>query len=138
MWPNWAIFCSLGSFLKPLATINLLKLPTFLGVKFYHFSSEIIFGQLLQTFGNFIWSHCLPSSPRKLATILQPLPMVLTVFTTIDVLNKVKTIECSSANRVSQLQCKMCQSHPDYPYSQIVHKVDCTHERHLFKSTMHH
>ena len=47
-----------GKFLKPLATINLPKSPTFLskfckGVKIYHFSSEIIFGQLLQTFGDF-------------------------------------------------------------------------------------
>ena len=44
-----------GQFLKPLATINLPKSPTFLGnfckcVIIYHFSSEIIFGQLLQTF----------------------------------------------------------------------------------------
>ena len=41
-----------GQILKPLATINLTKSPTFLsnfstGVKIYHFSSEIIFGQLL-------------------------------------------------------------------------------------------
>ena len=47
-----------GNFLKPLATINLPKLLTFLGtfckgVKIYHFSSEINFGQLLQTFGDF-------------------------------------------------------------------------------------
>ena len=39
------------NFSKPLATINLPKYPTFLGnfckgVKIYHFSSEIIFGQL--------------------------------------------------------------------------------------------
>ena len=27
------------------------------GVKIYHFSSDIIFGQLLKTFGNFFWSH---------------------------------------------------------------------------------
>ena len=45
-------FWTLGNFLKPLATINLPKSPTFLGifckgVKIYHFSSEIIFGQLL-------------------------------------------------------------------------------------------
>ena len=51
-----------GQLLKPLTTINLPKSPTFLGnfckgVKIYHFSSEIIFGQLLQTFGNFFWSH---------------------------------------------------------------------------------
>ena len=41
-----------GQVLKPLAAINLLKSPTFLGnfckgVKIYHFSCEIIFGQLL-------------------------------------------------------------------------------------------
>ena len=47
-----------GQALKPLAGINLPKSPTFVGnfcngVKVYHFSSEIIFGQLLQTFGNF-------------------------------------------------------------------------------------
>ena len=42
----------LGNFLKRVATINLSKLPTFLGnfckgVKIFHFSREIIFGQLL-------------------------------------------------------------------------------------------
>ena len=52
VWPDWAIFWSLGNFLKPWAAINLPKSPTFLcnfckGVKIYHFSSEIIFGQLL-------------------------------------------------------------------------------------------
>ena len=50
--PDWAIFCTLGNFLKPLATIILPKSPTFLGnsckgVKIFNFSSEIIFGQLL-------------------------------------------------------------------------------------------
>ena len=43
---------NLGNFSKPMATIILSKLPTFLsnfskGVKIFHFSSEIIFGQLL-------------------------------------------------------------------------------------------
>ena len=52
VWPHWAIYWTLGKFLKPLATIILSKSPTFLGnfcigVKIYHFSSEIIFGQLL-------------------------------------------------------------------------------------------
>ena len=56
--PDWAIFCTLGYFLKPLASINLPKSPTFLGIfckGVYHlsFSSEIIFGQLLQTFDDF-------------------------------------------------------------------------------------
>ena len=51
-------FCTLGNFFKPLATINLPKSLTFLGnfckgIKIYHFSSEIIFGPLLQTFGDF-------------------------------------------------------------------------------------
>ena len=45
-------FWTLGDYLKPLATINLPKSPTFLGkiskgVKIFHFSSEIIFGQLV-------------------------------------------------------------------------------------------
>ena len=45
-------FWTLGNLLKPLATINLPKSPTFLGnfckgVKIHHISSEIIFGQLL-------------------------------------------------------------------------------------------
>ena len=52
-------FCTLGNFLKPLVMINLPKSTTFLGnfckgVKIYHFSCEIIFGQLLETFGDFI------------------------------------------------------------------------------------
>ena len=51
-------FCNLGNHSKPVATINLPKSPTFLGnlcqgVKIIHFSSEIIFVQLLQTFGDF-------------------------------------------------------------------------------------
>ena len=49
VWPDWAIFCTLGNFLKPLAKINLAKSPTFFGnfckgVKISHFSSEIILG----------------------------------------------------------------------------------------------
>ena len=48
VWPDRAIYLTLGNFVKPLATINLPKSPTFLGnfckgVKIYHFSSEIIF-----------------------------------------------------------------------------------------------
>ena len=58
VWPDWAIFCTLGNFFKPLATIYLPKSLTFLGnfckvIKIYHFSCEIIFGQLLQMFGDF-------------------------------------------------------------------------------------
>ena len=44
--------------LKPLATINLPKYSTFLGnfcknVEIYHFTSEIILGPPLKTFGDF-------------------------------------------------------------------------------------
>ena len=44
VWPDLAIYWTLGNFLKPLATINLPKSSTFLGnvcegVKIYHFSS---------------------------------------------------------------------------------------------------
>ena len=58
VWPDLAIYWTLGKFLKPLATIKLPKYPSFLGsfckgVKIIHFSNEIIFGQLLQTFGDF-------------------------------------------------------------------------------------
>ena len=57
--PDWAIYWTLGNFSKPLATINLPKSPRFLdsfckGVKNFNFSGEIIFGQLLQTFGDFL------------------------------------------------------------------------------------
>ena len=52
VWPDWAIYWTLGNFLKPLATINLTKSLTFLGnfckgVKIIYFSSKNIFGQLL-------------------------------------------------------------------------------------------
>ena len=58
VWPNLAIYWTLGNFLKPLATINLLRSATSLGnfcegVKICHFSSEIIFGQPLKIFGDF-------------------------------------------------------------------------------------
>ena len=31
VWPDWAIYWTLGNFSKPFATINLPKSPTFLG-----------------------------------------------------------------------------------------------------------
>ena len=46
------IYCTLGNFSKPVGTIILPKLPTFLGnfckgIKIFHYAIEIIFGQLL-------------------------------------------------------------------------------------------
>ena len=62
VWPDWAIYCTLGNFSKPLATINLPKSPTFLGnfcegVKIIHFSCEIILGNFYRHLAIFIWSH---------------------------------------------------------------------------------
>ena len=53
MWPDWAIFCTLGNFSNPGTTIGLPKSPTFLrnfckDVKIYHFSNEIIFGYFIE------------------------------------------------------------------------------------------
>ena len=42
VWPDWAIYWTYGKFLKPLATINLPKSPTFLGI-FVKVSKCIIF-----------------------------------------------------------------------------------------------
>ena len=51
-------FCTLDDHSKLVATIILPKWPTLLGnfckgFKNFHFSCEIIFGQLLKTFGDF-------------------------------------------------------------------------------------
>ena len=42
VWPDWAIYWTLGNFLKPLPTINLPKSPTFLG-NFLKVLKSIIF-----------------------------------------------------------------------------------------------
>ena len=46
VWPDWAIYWTLGNFPKPLATINLPKSPTFSGifwkgVKIYFFVEKL-------------------------------------------------------------------------------------------------
>ena len=66
LWPVWAIYLTLGNFLKPLATINLSKSITFLGnfckdAKIYHFSSEIIFGNFYRHLVCFFLVTLLPS-----------------------------------------------------------------------------
>ena len=63
VWPELAIFCTLGNFLQPFATMNLPKSPTFLGnfskgAKIIHFSNEIIFGNFYRHLAIFIWSRC--------------------------------------------------------------------------------
>ena len=61
--PNWAIYCTLGNFLKPLATTNLPKSPTFLGnfckgVKSIIFLVKSFLGNFYKHSAIFFWSHC--------------------------------------------------------------------------------
>ena len=63
VWPDWAIYYTLGNFSKPVATNILPKLSTFLGslskvVKIFHFSIENQFGRLLYTFGDILLGMC--------------------------------------------------------------------------------
>ena len=49
MWPDWAIYYTLGNFSKPRATINLPKSPTHFrpfckGVKIFHLTRDFLFG----------------------------------------------------------------------------------------------
>ena len=61
VWPDWAIFCTFGYFLKPLAKINLPKSPTFLA-NFLKVPYSIIFlvksylGNFCRHLAIFIWS----------------------------------------------------------------------------------
>ena len=82
VWPDCAIYWTLGNFSKPLATINLPKSPTFLGnfvEKIYYFLSACIistsfdlqnetkFKNFLSNHKNFqAWSHTRPSLAEKL------------------------------------------------------------------------
>ena len=88
-------FLHFGQLFKAQGTIILTKLLTLLGnsckgVKILHFSSEIIFGQLLQTFGDFYWSHWLgepsslstkefPASPHRDLNFQFPFPADITM-----------------------------------------------------------
>ena len=63
VWADWAIYCTLGNFSKPVATIFLLRSPTFFGnffvkgVKIFRFSSEIILGNFYRHLTIFYWSR---------------------------------------------------------------------------------
>ena len=65
VWPDWAIFCTLGNHSKLVATIILSKSPTLLGnfckglVKFLVNS---YLGNFYRHWAIFIWSHCLVAS----------------------------------------------------------------------------
>ena len=79
VWPDVAIFCTLSNFLKPLATINLTKSPTFSdnfckGVKIFHFLVKSFLGNFYRHLAIFFWSHCsLPTShPHTFSTRIDP------------------------------------------------------------------
>ena len=60
VWPDWAIYCTLGNFSKPVATIIL---PTFLGnfckaVKIFIVPVKSFLGNFFRHLVNFYWSHC--------------------------------------------------------------------------------
>ena len=60
VWPDLVIYYTLGNFSKPRSTIIL---PTHIlgnfckSVKIFHFTKEILFGQLLLTFGQLFTGH---------------------------------------------------------------------------------
>ena len=56
MWPDWAIYCTLGN--NYFAQIAYILGNFCRGVKIFDFSSEIIFAQLYRHLANFYWSHC--------------------------------------------------------------------------------
>ena len=63
MWPDWAIYWTLANFLKPLATINLSKSPTFLGNFLKVLKSTIclqksFLANFYRHLAIFFWSHC--------------------------------------------------------------------------------
>ena len=78
VWPDWAIYWTLGEFLKPLATINLSKSPTFLAIFVNMLKSFILLrksylGKFCRHLAIFFWSHWwyVPKPLRKC-----PLPNV--------------------------------------------------------------
>ena len=67
VWLDWAIYCTLGDFSKPVTKIILPKLPiNFAKVsKIFQYSSDIILGQLLLTFGDFLMVTLNKTDPKQ-------------------------------------------------------------------------
>ena len=70
VWPDWAIYWTLGNFSKPLAIINLPKSPTFLGnfckgVKSFLCLVKSFLGNFYRHLTIFIWSHCVGSKTGR-------------------------------------------------------------------------
>ena len=72
VWPDWAIFCTLGNFFKPLETINFPKSLTFFGnfcksIKMFLVKSFL--GNFYGHLAIFIWSHWTCKSHDLFATL---------------------------------------------------------------------
>ena len=70
VWPDWAIYWTLGNFLKTLATFNLPKSFTFLGnfckgVKSFIFLVKILLGNFYRHLAIFFWSPFTPSNSTQ-------------------------------------------------------------------------
>ena len=75
VWPDWAIYCTLGNFSKPLAAINLPKSPTFLGN--FCKGVKILFYLYLATL---YWSYWLITLTGHTVSYLLPVPLFLCSF----------------------------------------------------------
>ena len=91
VWPDWAIYYTLGNFLKPLETINLPKPPTFLGnfckgVKSIIFLVKSFLGNIYRNVAIFFRSHCSECSSFEIPYFLNR--TLLTAFICYGVVNK--------------------------------------------------
>ena len=69
VWPDLAIYWTLGNFSKPVARFILPKLPTFLGnvckgVKIFHFPVKSFLCNFYKHLATVYWSHC--SCPKNI------------------------------------------------------------------------
>ena len=89
MWPDCVIYWTLGKFFKPLATINLLKSPTFLrnfckGVKINHFIVKSFLATFMDTWqffsGHAVVEQRIIMLPKCWATQLYTLQICFFIF----------------------------------------------------------
>ena len=117
VWPDLAIYWTLGKFLKPLAAINLPKSPTFLG-NFLKVSKSVILlvkSFLANFYGHlviFLWSHCLqPSLRQSLSIPLNPSTFLSLTVTSAFVSDPSGTFFYAFANNHSSIKKSILFTH---------------------------
>ena len=75
VWPDWAIYCTLDNFSKPVAIIILPKLQIFQAIfvkysKYFIYLMKSFFGNFYSHLATFYWSHCCRSSPESIGTVV--------------------------------------------------------------------